>query len=188
MTTAKDLADRVSGSLVDAKSLADSLGTALALVALLAAFLIASLLTLFSVTKRIRELGTLKALGWSQRRVVGQVTGEALLQGVLGGLLGIGVGIGGAALIDVLAPSLEATFAGPASAAPRLMGPVRAGLGGEHRVNHGEPRRSRERRCARPRRRARTARRPRLRGRRRPACRASPPRRCPTPPGLKEMR
>jgi len=87
VTTAEDLADRVSGSLVDAKNLTSKLGTALAVVGLLAAFLIASLLTLSSVTKRIRELGTLKALGWSQRLVVRQVTGESVLQGLLGGIL-----------------------------------------------------------------------------------------------------
>jgi ABC-type antimicrobial peptide transport system permease subunit len=127
VTTAKDLAGRVSGSLVDAKNLADKLGTALALVALLAAFLIASLLTLSSVAKRIRELGTLKALGWSQRRVVGQVTGESVLQGLLGGLLGIVVGIGGAALIGALAPSLDATVAAQASVGPRLIGPFGQG-------------------------------------------------------------
>ena len=67
MTTSQELADRVSGSLVDAKNLSDKLGTALTIVALVAAFLIASLLTLSSVTKRTRELGTLKALGWPQR-------------------------------------------------------------------------------------------------------------------------
>jgi hypothetical protein len=61
VTTAADLAERVSGTLVDAKNLAFKLGAALAIVALLAAFLIASLLTLSSVTKRIREFGTLKA-------------------------------------------------------------------------------------------------------------------------------
>ena len=54
----------------------------------MAAFLIASLLTLSSVTKRIRELGTLKALGWPGRHVVRQVTGESVLQGALGGVLG----------------------------------------------------------------------------------------------------
>jgi ABC-type antimicrobial peptide transport system permease subunit len=115
VTTAEDLADRVSGTLVDAKNLAGSLGTALMVVGLLSAFLIASLLTLSSVTKRIRELGTLKALGWSQRLVVRQVTGESLFQGVLGGALGIVLGVAGAFAIGMLAPSLEATVASAAS-------------------------------------------------------------------------
>jgi ABC-type antimicrobial peptide transport system permease subunit len=109
VTTAEDLAERVSGTLVDAKNLAGSLGTALMLVGLLSAFLIASLLTLSSVTKRVRELGTLKALGWPQRLVVRQVTGESLLQGLLGGALGVVLGIGGALVVGAVAPSLEAT-------------------------------------------------------------------------------
>ena len=102
VTTAGDLADRVSGTLVDAKNLAGSLGTALMVVGLLAAFLIATLLTLSSVTKRVRELGTLKALGWSQRLVVRQVTGESLIQGLLGGAVGIVVGIAGALAISTV--------------------------------------------------------------------------------------
>jgi len=126
VTTAKDLADRVSGSLVDAKNVASKLGTALAVVGLLSAFLIASLLTLASVTKRVRELGTLKALGWSQRLVVRQVTGESLLQGLLGGALGVLLGIGGAVLITALAPTLHATVAS-ASNGPRFFGPFGQG-------------------------------------------------------------
>jgi len=127
VTTAEDLADRVAGTLVDAKNLAGSLGTALVIVGLLAAFLIASLLTLSSVTKRIRELGTLKALGWSQRLVVRQVTGEALLVGLLGGALGVVFGIGGAFLLATFAPSLEATISAGATAAPRFLGPFGQG-------------------------------------------------------------
>jgi ABC-type antimicrobial peptide transport system permease subunit len=126
VTTAEDLADRVSGTLVDAKNLAGSLGTALAVVGLLSAFLIASLLTLSSVTKRIRELGTLKALGWSQRLVVRQVTGESLLQGLLGGALGVVLGIGGALLVGALAPTLEATVSEEAAGGPRF-GPFGGG-------------------------------------------------------------
>ena len=53
VTTAADLADRVGGSLTDARNLVGKLGTILTVVALGAAFLIASLLTLASVTKRI---------------------------------------------------------------------------------------------------------------------------------------
>lgn len=61
------------------------------------------------VQKRTRELGTLKALGWRQRLVVRQVTGESLAQGALGGLVGAGFGIAGAAVIDAIGPTLEAS-------------------------------------------------------------------------------
>jgi ABC-type antimicrobial peptide transport system permease subunit len=111
VTTAKDLASRVSGSLIDAKNLTSKLGTALEIVALVAAILIASLLTLSSVAKRIRELGTLKALGWPQRFVVRQVTGESLLQGLLGGVFGAVIGVAGALVIGALGLTLKATVA-----------------------------------------------------------------------------
>jgi len=128
VTTAEDLADRVAGTLVDAKNLAGSLGTALVIVGLLSAFLIASLLTLSSVTKRIRELGTLKALGWSQRLVVRQVTGESLFVGLLGGAVGVVLGIGGAYLLAAFAPSLEATVSAGAAEGPRFIGPFGQGV------------------------------------------------------------
>lgn len=117
VTNAKDLADQVSGSLVDAAGLADRLGNVLAIVVLAAAFLVAALLTLASVAKRVRELGTLKAIGWSQRMVVRQVVGESVVQGVLGGLLGAGLGVGAAALAASLSPTLQASApaGGPSS-------------------------------------------------------------------------
>ena len=129
VTTARDLAERVSGSLVDAKNLSGKLGTALAAVALLAAFLIAALLTLSSVNKRTRELGTLKAIGWPQRLVVRQVTGESLAQGLLGGLIGAAIGVGGAALIGAVGPELQATVgdAGGSQGAPPGPGPAPVG-------------------------------------------------------------
>jgi ABC-type antimicrobial peptide transport system permease subunit len=111
VVTATDLADRVSGSLVDAGNLSTKLGTALAVVALGAAFLIAILLALSSVQKRTRELGTLKALGWRQRLVVRQVSAESVVQALLGGVLGVALGIGGAAVIDALQLKLDASVA-----------------------------------------------------------------------------
>jgi hypothetical protein len=111
VVTATDLADRVSGSLVDAKNLSAKLGTALAVVALGASFLIAILLALSSVQKRTRELGTLKALGWRQRLVVRQVSAESVVQALLGGVLGVALGIGGAAVVDALRLELDASVA-----------------------------------------------------------------------------
>ena len=109
VTTASDLASQVTGSLSSASTLAKNLGTWLSVAALIAAFAVASLLTLGAVGRRVREFGTLKALGWRSRRVVGQVMGEAVVQGFLGGVLGIGAGVGGAFLVSKLAPSLKAT-------------------------------------------------------------------------------
>jgi putative ABC transport system permease protein len=120
VTTAADLADRVSGTLVDAKNLAGSLGKALGIVALLSAFLIASLLTLSSVTKRVRELGTLKALGWSQGLVVRQVTGESLIQGLLGGAVGVLFGVVGALAITAFGPTLKASVSAATNQGPQF--------------------------------------------------------------------
>jgi putative ABC transport system permease protein len=123
VTTAKTLAAQVTGSLTSAKNLTSKLGIVLELIGLLGAVGIASLLTLSSVTKRVRELGTLKALGWPQRLVVRQVTGEALLQGLLGGILGVALGLGGAALIGVFAPTLKATIGSATQSAFGFGGP-----------------------------------------------------------------
>ncbi|MCB0875255.1 MAG: ABC transporter permease [Solirubrobacterales bacterium] len=117
VTTSSDLADQVSGSLVDAKNLSGKLGTALAVVALIGAFGITTLVTLSSVAKRTRELGTLKAIGWRQWLVVRQVAGESVLQGLIGGLLGVAVGLAAAAAIGAAGISLDASLA-PASGMP----------------------------------------------------------------------
>jgi ABC-type antimicrobial peptide transport system permease subunit len=112
VTTAADLADQVSGSLLDAQRLADNLSLALAAVALVAAFLIAMLLTLTGVNKRTRELGTLSALGWSRLSIVRQVAGEAVLTGIVGGLVGAGLGALAAFGLDRADTQLTASVGG----------------------------------------------------------------------------
>ena len=93
VASSKDVADQITGSLVYASNLSHDLGLALSIIAAVAAFLLAALLALSSVGKRVRELGTLKALGWTQRMVVRQIAGESLAQGMLGGIFGIVLGV-----------------------------------------------------------------------------------------------
>ncbi len=118
MTTSSDLASQVSGSLSSASTLADRLGTWLAIAALIASFAVASLLTVSAVSRRVREFGTLKALGWKGKRIVGQVLGESMVQGVLGAVVGVALGVLGAKLIAAFSPALEATVAGAAQNGP----------------------------------------------------------------------
>src|SRR6185437_10577285 len=95
VTDQNSLASEVTGSISSAASLANNLGKWLAIAVLIAAFLLATLLTMSAVTRRVREFGTLKALGWKSRRVVGQVVGESIAIGIVGGVVGVGLGFGG---------------------------------------------------------------------------------------------
>ncbi|MFD8984487.1 ABC transporter permease [Streptomyces sp. NPDC059564] len=130
VTTSADLADTVSGSLSTAASLASTVGTWLSYTVLAAAFLVAGLLTSSAVSRRVREFGTLKALGWKSSRVTRQVAGEALVNGLIGGVLGIGVGLAAAYAITAVSPSLTAQLAGggggrraAAAGGARMFGP-----------------------------------------------------------------
>ena len=60
VTSSDNLASDVSGSLASASSLATDLGRWLAIAVLIAAFAVASLLTMAAVARRVREFGTLK--------------------------------------------------------------------------------------------------------------------------------
>jgi putative ABC transport system permease protein len=108
VTNSDDLASQLTGSLSNASSLANNLGKWLAIAVLAAAFLLASLLTGSAVTRRVREFGTLKALGWTSRRVVGQVVGESIVIGIIGGAVGVGLGFLGAALVGHYSGTLTA--------------------------------------------------------------------------------
>ena len=109
VTTSADLANEVTGSLSSASSLANNLGKWLAVAVLVAAFLLASLLTLGAVSRRTREFGTLKALGWRSRRVIGQVMGESITLGIIGGVVGVALGFIGAEIVEKVAKPLTAS-------------------------------------------------------------------------------
>ncbi|KOU57537.1 membrane protein [Streptomyces sp. MMG1533] len=108
VTTSADLADTVSGSLSTASNLATSVGKWLSVAVLVAAFLVAALLTSSAVSRRVREFGTLKALGWPSRRVTRQVVGESIVNGLLGGALGIALGLAAAYTVTAISPKLTA--------------------------------------------------------------------------------
>jgi ABC-type antimicrobial peptide transport system permease subunit len=109
VASSKDVADKITGSLVNASNLSHDLGLVLSIIAAVSAFLLAALLALSSIGKRVRELGTLKALGWTQRMVVRQIAGESLAQGLIGGVFGIVLGVVVCLAIGAFGPSLSAS-------------------------------------------------------------------------------
>lgn len=115
VSTSASLASEVTGSLSSVSKLATNLGRWLSIAALAVAFVIAGLLMMAAVSRRVREFGTLKALGWRTSRIVEQVMGEGIALGLAGGVVGIVLGVAGSAVISAVSPSLSATY-GPSYA------------------------------------------------------------------------
>jgi putative ABC transport system permease protein len=87
---ASDLAAKTSDVIIIGEETAWNISIALAVVAVL--FTVRSQLA--AVSERTREIGILKAIGWSKTAVVSQIFIESALQGVIGGLVGCAVGYG----------------------------------------------------------------------------------------------
>lgn len=107
VSSQSDLAATVSGSLSSASSLITNLGTWLSVIVLVVALALAVLFTISGVSRRTREFGTLKAIGWSNGRVVGQVAGESVVQGLIGGAFGLVIGLAGIAVINLISPTIS---------------------------------------------------------------------------------
>ncbi|MFF7329031.1 ABC transporter permease [Streptomyces sp. NPDC008150] len=129
VTTSADLADTVSGSLSTASNLATSVGKWLSVAVLVAAFLVAALLTSSAVSRRVREFGTLKALGWPSRKVTRQVVGESIVNGLMGGVLGIALGLVAAYVVTAISPTLTADLGSTAGSGGAGGGPGGGGGG-----------------------------------------------------------
>ncbi len=123
-----ELATTVSGSLSSATSLITNLGAWLSVIVLAVAVLLSVLLTMSGVGRRTREFGTLKAIGWSNGRVVRQVAGESMVQGLIGGAVGLVLGIGGIVAITLIRPTIAAATTG--SSGPGGPGGVGGPTGG----------------------------------------------------------
>jgi putative ABC transport system permease protein len=135
VTTSSDLASEVTGSLSSASTLANSLGKWLAVAVLVAAFGLASILTISAVSRRVREFGTLKAIGWNSGRIMRQVMAEALVTGVIGGGLGVGIGYAVAAVVQAVAPPLTATAGTGAGTGSQAGGLARSAASTAHTVS-----------------------------------------------------
>jgi putative ABC transport system permease protein len=109
VTTSASLAKEVTGSLSSASTLINSLGKWLSIAVLIAAFGLAGLMTMSAVSRRVREFGTLKAIGWPSGRVVRQILGESLAIGIIGGVAGVVLGFAGAEIINAISPPLSAS-------------------------------------------------------------------------------
>ncbi|GAT75072.1 ABC transporter permease [Microbacterium hydrocarbonoxydans] len=125
VTSQSELAGTVSGSLSSATSLITNLGSWLSIIVLAVAVLLSVLLTLAGVSRRTREFGTLKAIGWSNGRVVRQVAGESMVQGLIGGAAGLLLGIAGIVVVNLVKP----TVAGAAESRPDGVGGPTGGGG-----------------------------------------------------------
>ncbi|MDQ1082380.1 MULTISPECIES: ABC transporter permease [Microbacterium] len=130
VSSQSELAASVSGSLSSASAMISNLGTWLSVVVLLVALALAVLFTISGVARRTREFGTLKAIGWSNGRIVRQVAGESLAQGLIGGIAGLLLGLGGILLVNVISPTISVTSATPAGGPGGQGGPGMGGPGG----------------------------------------------------------
>ena len=143
VVTAAQLADQVKGSLTTARHLTDRFGGALALIAFGSALLITTLLTLGSVAKRVREIGTLRAVGWSRGRMVGQLTLETFGIGVVGALVGVSLGGIVAKGLTHLAPDFVVHVSGSKSSSlAKLVGTTHAEVSNSmhiHLTSHIDP-------------------------------------------------
>jgi ABC-type antimicrobial peptide transport system permease subunit len=136
------LAEQVSGSLSSASALIAGLGTWLSIAVLAVALLIAVLLTSSGVARRTREFGTLKAIGWSNGRVVSQLAGESMVQALIGGAAGLVLGLGAVGIVNLIAPTIgggtAAAGAGGLGQAAGAVGPGGGGMpGGEGMPDFG---------------------------------------------------
>jgi putative ABC transport system permease protein len=122
ITTPGSLASQLTGSISSAAKLANDLGKWLSVLVLIAAFAIAVLLTMLAVSRRVREFGTLKALGWRSGRIIAQVIGESLVTGAGGAAVGVGIGFAGVGIINAIAPKLSGILT-QASQGLQIVGP-----------------------------------------------------------------
>jgi putative ABC transport system permease protein len=91
-TPTSEFLDKFGGQL----DMAEYFAWAISSLALAVAAIVVALVMLTNVNERTREIGTLRALGWSRGAVVGLILREGVLLCLLGALAGAALGVAGA--------------------------------------------------------------------------------------------
>ncbi len=87
----------------------ESTGNQIIVISAISAGLIVMFLMLYTVKERTKEIGVLKALGFTGKNVMGQFISEGMIIGLMGGVLGILLAlVASPVLADLLLPSSEA--------------------------------------------------------------------------------
>ncbi|MDD5169710.1 MAG: ABC transporter permease [Syntrophales bacterium] len=87
-------------------ALSDKFTLAASVIAMLIAILIAFKTMAGNVAERAREIGVMKAVGWTQRNVVGQLFAESVIQCFAAGILGLLVAQGAAFVLSFMTVSI----------------------------------------------------------------------------------
>lgn len=93
---------QIGGMMLDMLEMFDIFAWAVALIAAVVGGVGMMNTVLMSVFERTREIGVLRAVGWSRWRVMGMILGESLLLSLAGGGLGVLLGAGLARLLASL--------------------------------------------------------------------------------------
>ena len=87
----------------------ESTGNQIIVISAISAGLIVMFLMLYAVKERTKEIGVLKALGFTGKNVMGQFISEGMIIGLMGGVLGILLAlVASPVLADLLLPGSEA--------------------------------------------------------------------------------
>ena len=101
-TTAADAANRINQGL----SFIDTASWAISLLAIFIGAVGVINTMIMSVYERTREIGVLKAVGWTDRRILGMILGESIVLTLIAFVVGTIVAVVGVELILTLSPSV----------------------------------------------------------------------------------